>query len=910
MQPRQSPNTSILLFTIFLMLHVCVPSIVAQTGIAKNQGNELIEDFAQRATATLEGRVIWKNMDLSQTTVQVYRDKTLTELYTGVTQIEGGRFAIKVEPGSYYVVAFVDVNRSGKFDDGDGMGILGIADWRNTGQQKQRVKVDPRQTISGLMIPVTARNQKGKIVSDQHYRPDPVDQFKSELEKTSSGVTGNVSYATPASFGKTSVRAYTDLSWKYLAAKTEVDEEGNFTLHLQPGKYYLMAIIDWNNSNLIDHGDWLGILGISDLSNRKTFPNPILVSVNKFTKDAQIQISGKQLANGRVVPLVDADAATTPLDEKIAEVSGKVIWRGNTLNGCVVQVYVDSTLVQAVQQADVESDGSFKLQLRPGDYFVIATVDADGNGQYGSGDGVGGYGTMDMTTRPPTVLTLTSGKNAEIEIVVSAQYNIDGQLQPTESKHIIAQSNDAATGISGRIMWDGKKLRGGVLSLSDTPTFSSVIPIALDLEDDGRYRVAVPPGDYYVTAAVDVDRDGQTGLRDGVGVYGTRRPVRGIPQLVSVFDDYITPHINIEVFATYIDAEGNIAEFEDGHRSEIKYQHGVPDDIYQFSRFGRQIEEWWYWTRGHGFTFSLTPSGWKLQDQQEFEPKVNQEQVAQLRNQFEGAGEHPDADNGPASTLLDAAFYYSYDGIIWEYQPIGVLQPVGPGRSPSVARNGRLVYFDAEGNVLGRDAGAQDAIPLLSRRELAKEVVISPSGEYIGFTQQQIDRERILITHLPSKSEFLLPSTAREMGSPRWSHNEEILAYSTRGSIENADGPAGRNIYAYDRVNERIEPVVIGNEDDADPAWSPSDANLVAFSRAEGGHRQIWLIKFNREGETSERQLTRYGGENPVWLPDGSRILYENNGQLWLISRDGGDNQPVIHKGQILYGKEPSVIPR
>ena len=35
-----------------------------------------------------------------------------------------------------------------------------------------------------------------------------------------------------------------------------------------------------------------------------------------------------------------------------------------------------------------------------------------------------------------------------------------------------------------------------------------------------------------------------------------------------------------------------------------------------------------------------------------------------------------------------------------------------------------------------------------------------------------------------------------------WSRNEEILAYSTHGSIENMDTPAGRNIYAYDRVNQ------------------------------------------------------------------------------------------------------------
>ncbi|MDE0503327.1 MAG: hypothetical protein OXI86_04530, partial [Candidatus Poribacteria bacterium] len=508
-------------------------------------------------------------------------------------------------------------------------------------------------------------------------------------------------------------------------------------------------------------------------------------------------------------------------------------------------------------------------------------------------------------TRPPRALTLASGEMANIEIVVSAQYDPEGQLQPTESKFRIVQSSEAETGMTGRILWDGKNFRGAILSLSNTPTFDSVIPIALDLEDDGRYKVAVPPGDYYVTAAVDANADRKTGLKDGVGVYGTRQPVRGNPQLVSVFDGHVTPHIDIEIFAMYIDSEGNIAEFEDGHRSEIKYQHGQPEDIFQFTRFGREIEEWWYWTRGHGFTFSLTPSGWRLQDQQEFEPKVNAGQFAQS----ETAQEQSENTGLVESTSLNVAFYYSYDGIIWEYRPMHGLHPVGAGSYPTVARNGRLVYLDAEGNVHGRDLGSHDSKLIMGRQELAREVVISPSGEYIGFTQQQIDRQRIMIRHLPSNSEFLLPSTAREMGTPRWSRNEEILAYSTRGSIENAGDPTNRNIYAYDRITERIEPVVIGDGDDANPAWSPTDPNIIAFSRAEGGHRQIWLIKFNREVDPSENQLTRYGGDNPVWLPDGSAILYENNGQLWLISRDGSDDRPIVHRGQVLYGNEPYVVP-
>jgi len=55
--------------------------------------------------------------------------------------------------------------------------------------------------------------------------------------------------------------------------------------------------------------------------------------------------------------------------------------------------------------------------------------------------------------------------------------------------------------------------------------------------------------------------------------------------------------------------------------------------------------------------------------------------------------------------------------------------------------------------------------------------------------------------------------------------------------------------------------------------------------------------------------LTRYGGEHPVWLPDGSGILYENNGQLWVISIDGEENQPVRFRVRVIFGHEPYAVP-
>ena len=198
---------------------------------------------------------------------------------------------------------------------------------------------------------------------------------------------------------------------------------------------------------------------------------------------------------------------------------------------------------------------------------------------------------------------------------------------------------------------------------------------------------------------------------------------------------------------------------------------------------------------------------------------------------------------------------------------------------------------------------------LLERRELATDVTISPDGAYLALVRQEMGRQHIYVRHIASRDEIPIPSTAQEMFTPAWNPNGELLAYSTRGSIENPETSTDRNIYSYAYVSGRVEPISIGPQDDAEPTWSPSDPNLLAFSRAEGKHRQIWLVEVGPDGKPHLQQLTRYGGEKPVWLPDGSAILYETNGQLWQISKDTLENQPVMFNGQVVFGHEPYVIP-
>ena len=906
MQPRRS-------WLIFSIAVIFIPlfsnQIWAQQSAPAKTAEEMIEDFAERATSGLKGTVIWDE-DLSQTTVQVYKDEGLKHLYTGVTQLNSGEFEVRVEAGSYYLVAFVDLNRSGKFDIGDGMGIFGITNWDDSNQQKQVITVADRQVIKGLDIIITARMQKvdgqDQIVSLSDYQEDPFDQFKSALELISSGIKGQVTYEGQESFANVLVFAYTDLSWKYRAGETQAAADGSFTLSLPPGKYYLMAIIDSDNTHLFDAGDALGIYGVTDLRESQAFPQPVLVKPNQFVSDLQIVITGKQTMSGQVVPMDGSEMEVDLAGTATAQLTGKVRWTGQSFKGGVIQASREAALFKEGYQTRVSEDGKFNLQLPPGDYYLIANVDVDGDDGYSLGDGLGGYGTADITTDPPSALTVTAGPNPEITIFVSARYNADGQLEAIAAG-AIDLSQDNSGGISGQIQWDGKVFKEGILSISETPDFRSPVAISLNLEDDGRYEVAIPPGDYYVMAVVDLDGDRKSGLQDGVGIYGTRHPVRSKDlQRVSVFSDYITPHINIEISAMYIDVEGTIAEIEDGGRSEIKLQYGVPEDVFQFTRFGRQIEEWCYWTQGVRFRFEAVGTGWKLQTRKDFEPTP--EALEQLK-QLEQQPQQPTPDE-PETPPLNILLYYSFDDIIWECMPTnGIQQPLAAGRRPTVSLDGRLTHLDLEGNVILHDSDAPHGRLLLASRELATDVTISPDGAYIAFARQERERQRIYIRHIASQEEIPIPSTAQEMFTPAWNPTGELLAYSTKGSIENPEAGTDRNIYSYAYVSGRVEPISIGPEDDAEPVWSPSHPNLLAFSRAEGEHRQIWLVELGPEGKPNAQQLTRYGGEKPVWLPDGSAVLYETNGQLWQISKDGSNNRPVMFNGQVVFGHEPYTIP-
>ena len=868
---------------------------IAIIGVVFCQKLSAQENATPRLTAILSGSVLWEGQDLSHTSVSVYRDEALKELYTsGIPELGDGQFRIRVEPGRYYIVAYVDVDKSGQFDAGDGLGILGITDWNDQGQGYRLIAVDTGQKIRGLEIPITARaarvNGELKIVPLSQYEPSQLQRFQTALRTVTSGCRGTLTLGRgpvnpQARLGnrKALILAYTDLSWKYRAGITPVTDTGAWSLNLLPGKYYLMAIVDNNNTNKLDTGDDFGFYGVADMRKRGEFPEPVLISPNTFTEDIEIAITATYQTRKRTAR------------EHTSLLTGHVSLPEDAT--ARVEVYAEPALVTPIASGETAAGGIFRIALPSGEYYVLVNFDADKDGRYSQGDGLGGYGTLDITTQPPAPIVLTEGENRDIELVISARYDANGLLHaaPPGIEAHIEQGR-----LAGRITWDGHAVQHGILTLSYRPDFSEPIAMPISLSGEGNYQVSVLPGIYYVMAVMDANSDGKTGITDGVGIYGTRRPARGEPTAVNVFPGETTAHIDIDILASYIDAQGNMAEIEDGGRWEIIKQYGEPEDIFRLTRNGRMNEEWKYWTKGIGFLWRANGAGWEFGDEERFTPS----EKANIA-----------AEQAPATKPLPAHIYFSYDGIIWGLAPDGTTAPLGAGQNPSVANDGTLIFQDMEGNVIVRSREHLKGALLLDSRQLARDVSISPDANYVAYARPAYDnRSRVIIRHIPTESEYIVPSTALRSFTPAWNADGTVLAYVTAGTIENPDDAGtNRNIYAFDQVTKSVEPIVVSPADDAEPTWSPANPNQLAFTRTEVTTPQIWLATYSDMGVPTEQQLTQKGGTHPVWLPpEGRWILYENNGQLWQIDTQNPETTeaPMMSNGQVVFGQEPAVSNR
>ena len=799
-----------ILLLLFYVGLFCSTTIYAQqsTKIVPPPSSADLKPALKGFNATITGEIVWEGHKLTQTNVSVYRDEKLKDLYTsGISQ--QGKFALRLEPGSYYLVAYVDVDLSGKFDEGDAYGVLGVKNWEDQNQKHHAVDIGANAELNGIKISITARLQRIgeelKLVPEKHYQPSEFKKFTTALSQATAGCRGTL-ILTQKAIPKAPmiVIAYTDTSWKYQVGIDSVDPDTTaWELRLKPGKYYLMAVVDKNKSNKLDNGDTFGFYGVKDIHKHGAFPEPVLVKRHTFTENLEIQVSATY---------------TKKLDEKnhqkTYEISGRIVPIPQKASKIQVEVYTTSALINPIATVTTDTDGQFTIKLPIGEYYFIAHHDVDENGKYSEGDRLGGFGTDAIATKPPSPLVIEEGETRAIYIQMSARYNAEGQLvefNDTEKRILSGNigpnesgetSNSVEMGsITGKITSYLSTIKtksqntdahlenqlptpDGLLSLSTTPDFRKPMWMPLFIDENGTFLVDVKPGKYYVMAVVDQNSDGRSGLSDGIGVYGTHQPIRGNPATINVFPGKTTPHVDIDILASYVDEKGTMSELSDGDRWNIARMYGEPEDIFKYTDKGKQIEEWMYWTNGLAFQFEGDGAGWKLKHREKFEPNTQNIQKRKATQQQHNIDTNNNAQQNPdrkvsidvpsAMSLATESVYifYSHEGVLWRIAPASYLDrtintvsgnmasedqaslnintrvaPLGIGINPSVSENGILVYHDLNQNVIISDVDMKLSTILLDSRQLrTQDISISPDGEYIAFTHadnfwQEADRD-------------------------------------------------------------------------------------------------------------------------------------------------------------------------
>ena len=143
------------------------------------------------------------------------------------------------------------------------------------------------------------------------------------------------------------------------------------------------------------------------------------------------------------------------------------------------------------------------------------------------------------------------------------------------------------------------------------------------------------------------------------------------------------------------------------------------------------------------------------------------------------------------------------------------------------------------------------------------------------------------------------PDSSGDWRSPRWSPDSRRIAH-----IRYVDGPdAQGSVHTMDPDGSNVERVTSRIADHREPAWSPVDEDIIAYS-AKGCQ---WLydvfVHDLRTGQT--QRVTFNGGHRPTWSPDGRSIAYSRSNVF--APAGGAHANHYLHVIDLETGEERAI---
>jgi Tol biopolymer transport system component len=163
----------------------------------------------------------------------------------------------------------------------------------------------------------------------------------------------------------------------------------------------------------------------------------------------------------------------------------------------------------------------------------------------------------------------------------------------------------------------------------------------------------------------------------------------------------------------------------------------------------------------------------------------------------------------------------------------------------------------------------------------------APDGTKIAFTYTKHGNQKIAIMNPNGTDQVLFISTNPNSYleyTPRWSPDKAFMYFTLYpGTLEVYRIPYTVPADSMDQVN-----ISNNSHHDSGADCSPDGTKIVYASNRDGN----WEIyKGNPDGSGLLQKLTDTSSpesnRSPRWSPDGTRIVYENGGKIWIMNSDG-----------------------
>ncbi len=217
-------------------------------------------------------------------------------------------------------------------------------------------------------------------------------------------------------------------------------------------------------------------------------------------------------------PAAEATAAPAQPAEGADQGDGQVVllnvtWPGADLSNTAFRVFSDRRMRRPVDVFPAPA-GSALAVLRPGEYYVMAIVDVNGNNLVDAGDGFGFYGVSDLSgNSQPEPLKVAADQLNTAAITILMTRGGDGRLIPLPSalEHTTGRITGSLLGVGG----------------ASKPTLLLALPIGMQTRpvvavvgEDGSFDLQVPAGRHRLIALADADGGGTATPGDLVATAG------------------------------------------------------------------------------------------------------------------------------------------------------------------------------------------------------------------------------------------------------------------------------------------------------------------------------------------------------------------------------------------------------